>query len=120
MPSMVARSASSTPWSWCSCAVAAWIADGVLAVSTVATSICTRWASGNPQVTRSFTVWSRWKEASDSGTWYWTRSSMGMLLAGEQFAAPRVAMLTAVLTSWLAPGLDLLQRGERLADAAGA
>src|SRR5580704_17157080 len=103
MLSMVARSASSTRWSCCRAVVAARTAGGVLAVSSMATSACTRWASGNPQVTRSFTVCSRWNEASDSGGWYCTRSSMGMLLAGEKFCTPVAAMLIAVLTSWLVP-----------------
>ena len=56
-----------------------------------------------PHVTRSLTAVWTWKEASDSGAWYWTRSSIGMLLAGEQFAAAMLAILTAVLTSLLAP-----------------
>src|SRR5262249_14208131 len=78
-------------------------ASGVLAVTRVATSVWTRCASGNPHVTRSLTACWTWKEASDPGAWYWTRSSIGMLLAGEQFAAARLAILTVVLTSLLAP-----------------
>src|SRR5581483_1542308 len=37
------------------------------------------------------------------GAWYWTRSSIGMLLAGEQLSAAWLAILTAVPTSWLSP-----------------
>ena len=54
-------------------------------------------------MTRSLTAVWTWKDASDSGAWYWTRSSIGMLLAGEQFAAAVLAILTAVVTSLLAP-----------------
>src|SRR5690349_21970250 len=79
------------------------IASGALAVTRLATSAWTRCASGNPHVTRSLTAVWTWKEASDPGAWYWTRSSIGMLLAGEQFAAARLAILTVVLTSVLAP-----------------
>src|SRR6266702_404537 len=78
-------------------------ADSEVLAEVITRSIRTRCARGNPHVTRSLTAVWRWKEARDSGAWYWTRSSIGMLLAGEQFAAARLAILTAVLTSLLAP-----------------
>ena len=54
--SIRARSASSACWSWRNCADALWTAAGVLALTRVATSTWTRWARGNPQVTRSLTA----------------------------------------------------------------
>src|SRR5262249_49251484 len=52
---------------------------------------------------RPLTARSRRNDASDSCTWYPTRSSRSMLLAGEQLPAPYVATWTAVFRSWLVP-----------------
>src|SRR6266571_763150 len=74
-------------------------ACGLLAASTSATSDCTRSASGDAQVTRPLTTRARRKLASDSVTWYWVRSVSSSLLAGEQLAAPSLAILIAVWVS---------------------
>src|SRR5689334_21731435 len=101
--SIRARCASRACWSRRSCPEARVTASGLLAVTSVATSVWTRWASGDPQAARSATTSCRRKDASDSGAWYWTRSSIGMLLAGSQLSAAWRAILTAVATSWLSP-----------------
>ena len=57
-------------------------------LSTPATSFWTRCASGKAQVTRPSTALDRRRLASDSWTWYPTRSLRSSLFAGEQFVAP--------------------------------